>query len=247
MYFTTTSRDDGFGGQFQNFIWGIVICETTNNKYVHTPITHIAHNYNNDPDFINNIEELMNIKNNYICINDLSNEEKVGINKYDMGYIWNMFDNNIDYYLQSSSFKNLKINFWKNKEKNFFKNNKINVAIHIRRTNIHDSRIDGTDTPDIYYINMINIIRNKYKNNNKCPLFHIYSQGELECFNNYKNDDTILHINEDICNTFMGLVAADVLVTSRSSLSYTAALLSYGEIYYKHFWHPPSKEWINCG
>ena len=78
-------------------------------------------------------------------------------------------------------------------------------------------------------------------------MFHIYSQGELECFNNYKNDDTILHINEDICNTFMGLVAADVLVTSRSSLSYTAALLSYGEIYYKHFWHPPSKEWINCG
>jgi hypothetical protein len=247
MYFTTTSRDDGFGGQFQNFIWGIVICETTNNIYVHTPITNIAHNYNNDEDFINNIEELMNIRNNYICVNDLSNDEKAAVNKYDMGYIWHNFDNNIDYYLQSSSFKNLKTNFWKNKEKDFFKNNKMNVAIHIRRTNIHDSRVDGTDTPDIYYLNLINLIRNKYKNNSDCLIFHIYSQGIEENFNDYKNNDTLLHINEDLCNTFLGLVSADILVTSRSSLSYSAALLSYGEIYYKQFWHPPSKEWINCG
>ena len=247
MYCTTTFRDDGFGGQFQNFIWAIVICETTNNIYVHTPITNVAHNYNNDPDFINNIEELMNIKNNYICIYDLSNDEQLGLNKYDAGYLRKTFDSNVDYYLQSKSFKNLKTNFWKNKEKNFFKNDKINVAIHVRRKNIHDSRIEGTDTPDIYYINIINIIRTKYKNNNKCLLFHIYSQGNEENFNNYKNDDTILHINEDICNTFMGLVAADVLVTSGSSFSYTTALLSYGEIYYKQFWHYPSKEWINCG
>ena len=45
----------------------------------------------------------------------------------------------------------------------------------------------------------------------------------------------------------MGLVSAEILVTSASSLSYTSALLSYGEIYYKQFWHPPSKEWINYG
>ena len=45
----------------------------------------------------------------------------------------------------------------------------------------------------------------------------------------------------------MGLVSAEILVTSASSLSYTSALLSYGEIYYKQFWHPHSKEWINCG
>jgi len=247
MYFTTNSRDDGLGGQFQNFIWGIVICETTNNTYVHTPIANIEHNYNNDPNFINNIEELMNIKNNYICVNDLSNDEKAGLNKYDLGYIWKIFDSNLDYYLQSNSFKNLKTNFWKNKEKDFFKNNKINVAVHVRRPNSHDNRIEGADTPDSYYLNIINIIRNKYKNNNECLIFHIYSQGNEENFNNYKNNDIILHINENLCNTFLGLVSADILVTSGSSLSYTAALLSYGEIYYKQFWHPPSKEWINCG
>ena len=161
MYFTTTSRDDGFGGQFQNFIWGIVICETTNNIYVHTPITNIAHNYNNDSDFINNIEELMNIKNNYICVNELSNEQKLGLNKYDMGYLRNNFDTNINYYLQSSSFKNLKTNFWKNEEKDFFKNNKINIAIHVRRPNPHDNRIEGANTPDSYYLNIINNFRSK--------------------------------------------------------------------------------------
>ena len=78
-------------------------------------------------------------------------------------------------------------------------------------------------------------------------MFHIYSQGNEESFNNYKNDDTILHINEDVCKTFLGLVAANILVTSSSSFSYCAALLSDGEIYYKQFWHTPRKDWINCG
>ena len=177
MYCATISRDDGFGGQFQGFIWAIVIYETANNIYVHIPITNVAHNYNNDPYFINNIEELMNIKNNYICINSLSHEQKLTLNKYENYYLRKTFDSNVDYYLQSSSFKNLKTNFWKNKEKDFFKNNKINVAIHVRRPNPHDNRIEGTNTPDSYYLNIINIIRTKYKNNNKCLLFHIYSQG----------------------------------------------------------------------
>jgi len=247
MYCTTISRNDGFGGQFQNFIWGIVICETTNNIYVHNPITNIEHNYNNDPNFINNIEDLMNIKNNYICINNLSKEQEVKLNKYVGHIIQKIFDNNTDYYLQSSSFRMLKTNFWKNKEKDFFKNDKINVAVHVRRPNPHDNRITGADSPDSYYLKIINIIINKYKNNNDCLLFHIYSQGNEENFKCYKNNDTILHINEDLCSTFIGLVSAEILVTSASSLSYTAALLSYGEIYYKQFWHTPSKEWINCG
>jgi hypothetical protein len=247
MYATTIDRDDGFGGQFQGFIWAIVIYETANYIYVHKPITNMAHNYNNINDFINNMEDLMNIRNNYICINSLSDEEKNNLNKHPIYDLRITFDSNVNYYLESSSFKNLKTNFWKNKEKDFFKNNKMNVAVHVRRPNTHDNRIEGADTPDSYYLNLINFIRNKYKNNSTSLMFHIYSQGIEENFNDYKNNDTLLHINEDLCNTFLGLVSADILVTSASSLSYSAALLSYGEIYYKQFWHPPSKEWINCG
>ena len=75
-------------------------------------------------------------------------------------------------------------------------------------------------------------------------LFHIYSQGEDKNFEVFKANDTIFHINEDIYSTFISMVVADILVTSASSLSYIAALISDGEIYYKKFWHNPRKEWI---
>ena len=134
--------------------------------------------------------------------------------------------------------------FWKNKEKDVFKNGKINIALHIRRPNNNDNRTGGTDTPDIYYLDIMKKIRNKYKE--KELLFHIYSQGNINNFKLYENNDTIFHLNEDIENTFIEMVAADVLVISASSFSYVAALLSDGEIWYKQFWHGPRKNWIIC-
>ena len=59
-----------------------------------------------------------------------------------------------------------------NKNVDFFKNNKLNVAVHIRRPSPKDdTRIDGTDTPDKYFLDKIKHIRENYNN----PLFHIYS------------------------------------------------------------------------
>ena len=59
-----------------------------------------------------------------------------------------------------------------------------------------------------------------------------------------QKDDVIFHLDEDICKTFIELVGADILVTSPSSLSYVAALISDGEIYFKQFWHKPKSDWI---
>ena len=42
------------------------------------------------------------------------------------------------------------------------------------------------------------------------------------------------------------ILFSDILVTSASSFSYSAALLNNGEIYYKPFWHPPMNNWIIC-
>ena len=59
----------------------------------------------------------------------------------------------------------------------------------------------------------------------------------------YISEDTTLHINEDITTTFTGMVASNILITSRSSLSYLAGLLTDGVVYYQPFWHPPKKDW----
>ena len=131
--------------------------------------------------------------------------------------------------------------FWKNKNKNFYNNN-INIAVHIRRENIEDRGLAGdrATTPNNYYLNIMNRIREKHKN----ALFHIYSQGELINFQELIKDDVIFYLNHDIINTFIGMVSANILVISPSSFSYVAALISDGEIYYKPFWHKPRKSWI---
>jgi hypothetical protein len=76
-------------------------------------------------------------------------------------------------------------------------------------------------------------------------LFHIYSEGsesEFECF---KNPNTVLHLNEDVKTTFIGLIVSDVLVQSKSSFSYVAGLLTQGIVYHIPFWHPPMSKWIS--
>ena len=72
---------------------------------------------------------------------------------------------------------------------------------------------------------------------------HIFSQGNINLFKYFNSEKIIFHLNETIEKTFLLFCFADILVTSASSFSYTAALLNNNEIYYTKFWHPPLKNW----
>jgi hypothetical protein len=79
-------------------------------------------------------------------------------------------------------------------------------------------------------------------------MIHIYSQGAAEKFANFiGNDiigkDVVLHLNETNEQTYLGMAAADILITSASSVSYSAAFFSDGDIYYTEFWHKPCSWW----
>lgn len=99
---TVSNRTDGFGAQFQTLIYGIVILENKGEVYYHTPIESMAHNYDNDPEFLNKIEELMNIKNNYKCITDASN---VNVKVYNYVNLINIFEKSMNMYLSCPSLK----------------------------------------------------------------------------------------------------------------------------------------------
>ena len=230
-------RTDGFGAQFQTIIQSILITECNNQIYLHNKIKTIEHNYDNNPEYLNKIENLMNLKDNFGLVENNSDKN---INLLDFSVI-SIFENNIDFYMESDSLKNLRNIFWKNKIKKF-DTNKLNISIHVRRPNIDDNRIEGTVTPDKYYLDIIRHLRQLYYN--KDILFHIYSQGNIENFKIYENDDVILHINENIFDTFIGLVEANILVMSASSFSYSAGFLNDCIIYYLPFWHKPYKKWI---
>ena len=244
-FYTSIKSNDGFGAQYQRIIQTYIYCKSKNLKFVYRPLECVEHNYDNDVTYNDQLEKLMNLKNS---IENIDN--KNSINELDYGAIvMPFFENNIDECCKSEHMDFIKKCFWENKDKsiNFFNNNKFNVAIHIRRENHIDRGVAGdrVTTPNSYYLNIMNKIREKYKD--KDILFHIYSQGNMRNFIDLANDNVMFYINYDIIETFKGLVSAEALVTSPSSLSYVAALISDGEIYYKRFWHKPRNNWILCG
>jgi hypothetical protein len=237
---TNPLRTDGFGAQFQTIIYSVIYSELTNNRYVYTPFCSMEHNYDMDPEFIAKKEWLINFIGNFPLNRDSKIQSTTSVND-----LISFFESNLVACYNSQSLQKIRGVFFKNKNRNdYFDAENFHIAIHVRRPNPHDSRVDGTNTPDHEYLRIIKNLRNVYSV--KKPLFHIYSQGNIESFNSiYTGDDIFFHLNESTEQTFTSLVLADVLVTSRSSFSYTAGILSQGVIYYTPFWHPPLPNWIS--
>lgn len=248
-YITNVTRTDGFGAQFQSVLWIYLWAELTDKTFVYTDIKHI--------DLISNSGTVKDTENENTLI-EVS--DYMGFNKYcmgkdlDNGQINNTSENlaydfiqkNMDYVFNSKAFLSYKEFFYKDKV-NKFNKEYMNVAIHIRKLGNFEKengrfRSGTHDLSDEYYLDKMNIIRNKF--GDKKILFHIYSQGTNDMFKNFMYDDTVLHLNEKILDTFTDLIFADILVTCRSSFSYLAALLSNNQVYYLTFWHPPLNHWI---
>jgi hypothetical protein len=239
MLITNDLRDDGFGAQYQSIIWTILFAEVKGDTFLYSDIVRM-----DNPEDINNFLEkaidCMNIKGNYPQVDSVGG---VTIYAPKWPYFYKEIEYDMERFHDSKSFQKIKYLYYKNKVSPFA-NDVVNVAVHVRRPNKCDVRIEGTDTPDEYYIRCIKAIDAKYKAENKQCLFHIFSQGSEELFQEYKQFPVRFHLNEDVFDTFNHLVFADVLVLSKSSYSYVAALLSNGMIIYKPFWHPPRKHWL---
>jgi hypothetical protein len=246
MYLTNTLRKDGFGAQFQSVLFNLLYSEVTGNTFVYTDIIDIASITDvaeNNENTLDEVVDYMCIKQNYINYDTIKN--KVIVEKLDINPTLRLVEKDIDNIFRSESFLKYKRHFYKNKV-NRFDSKYINVAIHIRRLSRYDKENNLYEavrhgTSNLYYLDKMNSIRFMYEGK---PLrFHIYSQGNINDFNELVADDVIFHLNEKILDTFTDLVFADILLTAVSSFSYTAALLSNNEIWYLTFWHTPLKSW----
>lgn len=241
MFFTNDLRDDGFGAQYQSIIWSILFAEIHEGIFLYSDIKRMDNPTNNTQKFIEDAIKTMNIQGNYPSVTSVG---KTPIYALKWPYFYGEIENNMERYHSSPSFAKIKSLYFQNK-KNPFDVSYTNVAVHVRRPLAQDIRTEGSDTPDSYYLNVINTI---YKNrkSSKPIVFHIYSTGSPEMFDAYKEYPVIFHLTDDTFDTFQGMVFADILVLSASSFSYTAGLLSDGIVVYKPFWHPPRKHWVMC-
>lgn len=242
MLCTFIPEVEGFGALLQKLVWAILIVETSGNTFIYTPITKIEHNYNDDTEYIDMIENYIGLKAHYINKDDKSVLTPSAVY---IPQVIHQIEANINEYHSNDVFKRLKALFFSNK-KTPYDTNSTHIAVHIRRSNLHDNGIQRGDTPDIYYLSIMNTISSRRKNEKLT--FHIYSQGEETNFIKFlklknNNIDVRLHINEHVIETFNGLLFSDILVLSKSSLSYIAAIFSNAEVHYIKFYHNPLSHW----
>lgn len=60
-----TLLHDGFGENFKIIIYSLLYSEFNNMKFIYSPLETIEHNYCDDPEYINQIEDMINFKSNF--------------------------------------------------------------------------------------------------------------------------------------------------------------------------------------
>lgn len=71
----------------------------------------------------------------------------------------------------------------------------------------------------------------------------LHSQGKPEDFGELIDKVDSLHLDSDLCETFLDLASADCLILAKSSLSFAAGVLNSKRVVYEPFWQMPLSRW----
>jgi hypothetical protein len=120
------------------------------------------------------------------------------------------------------------------------------VAVHMRRGDItsDDRKVARNFTPNASFLVALERILTIVSVKVPDLRVSVFSQGDAEIFTDFSRLGCELRLNEPALATHAELVDADVLVMSKSSFSYTAALLSEGIAIYDPHKYRPLSQWI---
>lgn len=131
----------------------------------------------------------------------------------------------------------------------------VNIAVHVRRGDINSGQVSGDKQLTMrwlsneYYEKVLDQVVSKLEDK-KINLF-IFSQGDKKDYVSYEKYGQVYYcLDMSPMESFIHMVRADILITSKSSFSYKPALLSDGiRICPKGFWHgyPDDEKWIVAG
>jgi hypothetical protein len=140
-------------------------------------------------------------------------------------------------------------------DKLVYNENNYNIAVHVRRTVIIDGVITLEDDAakslrwlaNDYYEKVLIQVLDNIKVNKPIDIY-LFSTGKPEEFAEFSKYGNIKFCSDmDEYTSFLHLVRADLLITSKSSFSYKPALMNGGiKICPRNFWHgyPDTKDWI---
>jgi hypothetical protein len=254
----------GIGHQMANWIAGYWFAKQFGLKYAHSPFSTPA--WDSFLGFGENeitVDEL--IKSGFkrirlplfdeFNVSELELQKKIIKSYYNRKVIF-VAEQDQGYKDQFGIMKDLKEKFFNSKsrinDKLLFDPKFLNIAIHVRRGDI---AIGKEANPNLimrwqgneYFVNVLGNVLNSIKTDKSIAIY-LFSQGKGEDFTEFEQFEKLQYcLDVNPMDSFLHMVCADILITSKSSFSYKPALLNKGiKICPKDFWHgyPETDDWI---
>lgn len=254
----------GFGHQMANWIAGVWFSNQFNLKYVYSPFTNS--NWNIFLGFGEGEIEVSELKKNKYKVRKLplfdeTNSEQIDlqkkiINSYSGDKVVFVAEQDQFYRAQYGVIPFIQEKFYnsevRKKEELIYNPTFCNVAVHVRRGDIVQK--EGDNNPNLtrrwldnaYFETALQQTLDMLERDKEIHVF-LFSQGkesDFESFNHFENLHFCLDMGAQ--DSFLHMVYADVLITSKSSFSYKPALLNRGiKVCPENFWHgyPKNDNW----
>lgn len=256
-YITCTGKTDGIGAQVQAIFSTMLFAQEFGMTYVHTPFDKVWGSGD-----AKEWEDFFNLGKSEIAIDDIDTGSLnvVYIDQplfirfkpntlYVVQHCHSFADSGSNARLYSNIVDRLVEKYRsspKEKDQLFNKSEKVNIAIHVRRGDVSETGIHSERyTNNLHYKSLLNSLIKMLNELKIGSSIHLYSQGSAKDFYDLEDFNIHYHLDECVFTTFDNIVEADVIIMSKSTFSYTAALLSKAIIIYEPFWHKPLQKWIS--
>jgi hypothetical protein len=242
-------RGDGFGTHLLGLLSALAYCRAKNLTYVHLPWDHVGHCPRGLPiaEWSAELEAFTGLTQNVTLFS-----ESIGPVP---AIRWISFArDNVNSYFTDGFLKDIRTRYLahpptKNHSASFLATkDSVRVSVHVRRGDVSQA-MTSRYTNNTETLRFMEQVQRDIQNANlsRPVTFHIYSEGEKASFDDivqaYGSDRVFLHLNEDLKVTIHDMACADVFLMAKSGFSYSAALLSAGQVYYQPFWKPPLDTW----
>lgn len=259
-YITCTDRNDGPGAQAQAIMSTIAFARRRGLRYFHTPFSSVAWwPGRGGIDYAKEVEASFNLGEDELGIEDCDARRVVTILPRRVGRLRIWFPGTLykvqhchaamdrrpdDYATLLPVFRH-RYNRGYRKFEYREPNDRLSVAVHIRRGDVGTNpalHIRHTSNENVFatvqsVVAALIASRAPYQ-------LHIISEGDQSSFGRLAELEAKWHLECTPIEAIDRLIRADILVMSKSSFSYAAALLSAGIVIYEPFWHSPLTNWI---
>lgn len=121
-------------------------------------------------------------------------------------------------------------------------NTQTQIAFHIRRGDVSQTQNQDRFVALSYYLDCIKSLKMILT---RSYTIHLFSEGSITKELENVDENFVLHIDDDVVDSFKFLVNCDLLFAGHSSFSYSASMLRRkGIVLYSPFWHSYPEKYL---